>query len=186
MHRTCTPAALVLGTVLGMIAFLASGSAAAQERQGEISAGWSYAHQGGVSIPAGWFASGAGYVNGWFGVAGEASGHYKTITEEGVDIQRDFHLFTVGPRVASRKLPRVTAFVDLLVGGRHGRPAGNGPGANANTSTTDFAYQSQFGIVINDDSGRFGLRVSAGDYGIRSQKKWTNDSLVEIGVVVRP
>ena len=45
---------------------------------------------------------------------------------------------------------------------------------------------SQSGVIINNNSGTLGLGGSAGDFGVRSEGEWTNDSLVHIGVVIRP
>jgi hypothetical protein len=176
--------ALTVGLVVGVAVLLIPGRAVAQARQSEISGGWSYAHEAGVSIPGGWYASIGRYVNNWFGIVGEVNGHYKTTTESGVDTKRNFHIFGAGARFAYRKYPRFTPFVDLIAGGRHGS-ALNDAATEINASVTDFAYESNWGLGINNTTGSLGVRVSVGDYGARSASKWTNDTLFEAGVVIR-
>lgn len=178
-----TRKALATGLVFGLMALFVPGTAA-QERQFEISGGWSYAHQTDVSIPGGWYASGGRYLNEWFGLVGQASGHYKRMNESGVDVKTNFHIFGAGPRFAYRRYPRFTPFVDLLVGAGRAS-AGSAFGSTSNESVTNFAYKSNFGLAINNSSGLLGVRVAVGDYGVRSDAKWTNDSSFEAGVVIR-
>lgn len=78
---------LAVAIVLLAALLLAPGRAIAQERNVEISGGYSFLHEGGgdgeegLSVPAGWDASGGGYLNNWLGIVGEVNGHYKTVSE---------------------------------------------------------------------------------------------------------
>ena len=184
MSQETVRRAVAVTVMLAVVVLFVPGRAAAQARQVEFSAGWSYANESDESMPAGWYASAGRYVNNWFGIVGEVSGHYKTVEESGVDIDRDFHLFAAGPRFAYRRYPRFTPFVDLLVGGRRGRAVIES-GADTDEPVTNFDYQSLFGLSINNSTGAFGLRVAVGDYGVRAHGEWSNDALFEAGVVFR-
>jgi hypothetical protein len=63
----------------------------------------------------GWNASLTGNANKWFGVTGDFSGIYKSIS--GVSVKA--YTYTFGPTFAVRKSEAVTPFVHALFGGFH-------------------------------------------------------------------
>ena len=63
-----------------VMAALGEATATAQTPKGEAAGGYAYLHDTDLSAPAGWFGSGGGSVNNWFGIVGAVSGHYKTET----------------------------------------------------------------------------------------------------------
>ena len=169
------------GVFLVVALLLAPTRAVAQVTRVEVSGGWSYAHEPEVSIPAGWYASGGGYLNNWLGIVGEVSGHYKTISEFGIDVKTSMHLFGAGPKFAYRRNPRFTPYVQALFGGGRAKASV----LSFEETLSGFSYQPSGGVEINNSSGSLGVRVAVGRAGIRSEGEWFTDTLFNVGVVIR-
>lgn len=148
-------AVLLLGFV-----FVSSAQAQSDTPQAEIFGGYSYLRVNpgggfpGENIPAGWHASVAGNVNRWFGIAGDFSGHYKSI----LGIDTNSHLFTVGPRFTARG-ERVQPFAHVQVGGARLGAGFGGFGA----SDTSFAAVVGGGVDVKL-SDRVAWRAGQVDY----------------------
>ena len=145
--------------VLAALIVLASGAAMAQDHpKAELFGGYSYARvnpgQGvkGENFPAGWAASIAGNLNDWFGVVGDFSGHYKTIS--GVKV--NLHTYTFGPRISYRKNEKITPFAHVTFGGAH---VGGGGGISENALAITLG--GGVDAKIND---HFAFRVGQFDY----------------------
>jgi hypothetical protein len=195
MKRQTASKQLVVGTVLAAALVLAPGRAAAQQKNVEISGGYSFLHgddvegENGLSVPAGWYASGGGYVNNWLGIVGEVSGHYKTVTEFsefGVDGKTRLHIFGAGPKFALRRNPRFTPYVQALFGAGRVNASVSFEGENIfDESISGFAYQPSGGVDINNRSGSVGVRVAVARAAIRSEGEWAGNTLFVAGVVIR-
>ncbi len=149
MRKVCLLVALVV---------LVSGAAMAQDHpKAEVFGGYSFLRvnpgQGvtGENFPAGWHASIAGNFNSWFGVAGDFSGHYKTIS----GVKANTHTFLFGPRISYRKNEKVTPFAHVQFGGVHA--GGGGTSENALGVSIGGGVDAK----IND---RFAFRVAQFDY----------------------
>ena len=171
---------LAVGIFFVAALMLAPSRAVAQTRNVEISGGYSYLHETDLSVPAGWYASGGGYLNSWLGIVGEVNGHYKTVSEFGVDVKTNIHLFGVGPKFALRTNPRFTPYVQALFGG--GRTSASARGFDVTDS--GFAYQPSGGVEINT-KGSVGVRVAVARAAIRSEGEWLGETMFMAGVVIR-
>lgn len=143
--------------LLGLVTLGAAG----QTPQAEVFGGYSYLRINpgsgfpGQNVPAGWHASVAGNFNSWFGLAGDFSGHYKSIF--GVNVNA--HTFTFGPRLTARASESVQPFVHLQVGGAR---IGAGVGGIGGSDTS---FAAVFGggvdVKVNDN---IAWRVGQADY----------------------
>lgn len=144
--------------VLVALLVLFSGAAMAQDHpKAELFGGYSFARinpgegVSGENFPGGWHASIAGNVNNWFGVAGDFSGHYKSIS--GVKVNT--HTFMFGPRFSYRKNEKVTPFAHVQFGGaRIG-------GAGISESAFAMSFGGGVDAKIND---KVAFRVAQFDY----------------------
>jgi hypothetical protein len=164
---------------------LAPSRAIAQTKNGEISGGYSFYHEPDLSVPAGWYASGGGYLNNWLGFVGEVSGHYKTVTESGVNVKTNIHLFGVGPKFAPRRNPRFTPYVQALFGGGRANASASLAGQSFDESSSGFAYQPSAGVEINNTSGTVGIRVAVARAAIHVEDDWVGGTMFMAGVVIR-
>lgn len=147
-------------TVPFLLLCLFASVASAQTPQAEVFGGYSFlrANPGGgspgVSVPAGWHASVAANVNDWFGLAGDFSGHYKSIS----GVNTSAHLFTFGPRFTKRSDIEIL-FAHVQVGGAR-LGAGFGP-----FSASDTAFAAVVGggadLLLSE---RVSWRVGQFDY----------------------
>lgn len=159
----------------------------AQERSVEISAGYSFLHEGGgdgsdgLSVPAGWYASGGGYLTHWLGIVGEVNGHHKTFDDFGGDVKTSIHLYGAGPKLALRLSPRFTPYVQALFGGGRTRASTS----RVEVTLSGFAYQPSAGIEINNSSETFGLRLAVARASVRSEGEWLDERMFMAGVVFR-
>ncbi len=99
----------------------------------------------------GWAASLAGNVNHWFGVVGEVSGAYKSVSGTKVHA----HFYTFGPRFSYRSKEKVTPFAHFTVGGAH---VGGG-----GASESGFAMTLGGGIDVKCGA-RVAVRIAQFDY----------------------
>lgn len=157
---------------------LAQGRAMAQERNVDVSAGYAFLYERGVdggdslSVPAGWYASAGGYLNSWLGIVGEVSGHYKTLTEGVTDVKTSIHIFGAGPKLAWRRNPRVTPYLQALFGGDRSSASA----AGFDVSFSGFAIQPSAGLEINNGSGSLGLRVEGARASLRLEGEWFKET----------
>ena len=165
--------------------FLAPSRAIAQTGNVEISGGYSYLHETDLSVPAGWYASGGGYLNNWLGIVGEVNGHYKTVSQSGVDVKTKVHLFGAGPKFALRRNPRFTPYVQALFGAGRASASASVRGQSFDESRSGFAYQPSAGLEINNSSGSLGVRVAVARAAIHSEDEWSGETMFMAGVVIR-
>jgi hypothetical protein len=130
-----------------------------------------------ANFPAGWMAAVGGTLPSGFGVVGEVSGSYKTVSIPGDQPKLRVYTFLGGPRFR-KSLARIAPFGQVLFGV-----------ARATTSVltvtetaSDFAYQPGGGVDL-DVSGRLGVRIE-GDYRIiRSEGTNSKESRFTIAAV---
>jgi len=174
--------------VLAALLVLVSGAAMAQDQpKAELFGGYNFLRfnpGGGVNgenFPAGWHASIAGNVNNWFGIAGDFTGNYKTIS--GVSVKA--HAFMGGPRISYRNNDRITPFAHVLVGGVHVNASAFGGGASNNAFAV--AFGGGVDAKIND---RFAFRVAQFDYvmtrfDIPTVSHTQHNFAISTGIVIR-
>jgi hypothetical protein len=143
----------------------------------EIFGGYQFTHAEGENLN-GWNASLAGNVNKWFGVAGDFSGAYKTIS--GVSVKN--YTFTFGPVFTARQNERITPFAHVLVGGFH--VSGSGFGLSAATSGFAIFAGGGADVKIND---RWGYRLAQVDWeGLHAEGSWSKKNVrVSSGILLR-
>ena len=147
----------------------------------DLSAGYVLMHDTSSDhrYPAGWYFSGAGHLNQWFGVVGEASGSYRSQGtsfefESGpmtLSEKAQVYTFMGGPRFF-HKTGRVVPFAQALVGvatqrlqQTETRTEGYAAGVSTwSPSSSYFAVQPGGGVTIYL-AAQLGLRISA-DYRI--------------------
>jgi hypothetical protein len=104
-----------LAAVTAIVSLFSASIAAAQTPQFEVAGGYAYLHETDLSIPAGWFGSVGATLNDWVGIVGAVSGHYKTQSESGIDVNTKLHTFVAGPKFASYKNRTITPYVQGTV-----------------------------------------------------------------------
>ena len=160
-----------IGVVLCLL--LVSAPASAQTPRADISGGYAVMRDRdrAETFPAGWVAAVTGHVTDWIGVVSEVGsshrvcedcqrGPFTSATFRGTDRNLRVFTFMVGPRFVARRVPRVTPFAQLLLGGSHISGGVQFDGA----LTTGFTYQPGAGIDVNV-TPTLGLRVQ-GDYRV--------------------
>lgn len=152
----------------------------------EVAGGYAYLHETDLSVPAGWFASGGGQVNKWFGIVGAVSGHYKTVTEFGVEVNTRLHTFVAGPKFASYRNPNITPYVQALFGGA--RASGSvkvaGTSVAISESRNGFDFQPGGGVDIRA-SDAVGIRLGINADFIRSEGETNKEFQFIAGIVIR-
>ena len=174
--------AVGIGVVVSLS--VAPSRAMAQTRNVEVSGGYSYLHETDLSVPAGWYASGGGYVNNWLGIVGEVNGHYKTVSQSGVDVKTSIHLFGAGPKFALRRNPRITPYVQTLFGAGRLKASTSFAGQKFDESSHGFAYEPSAGIEING-AGSVGVRVAVARAAIHAEDEWFGETMFMAGIVIR-
>ena len=126
----------------------------------------------------GWNASLTGNANDWFGVTGDFSGVYKTIS--GVSLKE--YTYTFGPVVTMRQSDRINPFAHALFGGAHL----SGSLGSASASINGFAmfFGGGADARIND---RFAYRLFQVDWeAVHAQGAWSKKNVrVSTGIVFR-
>ena len=153
VRRLC--AVVLVGMVLSVVVT----PAAAQGPRAEVAGGYQFMRDAELeeSFPAGWFASGAIFVNDWLALVGEMAGSQNVVESDGREAEVTFHSYAGGVRYY-RRLTRVTPFAQLLVGG-----VGFGVELfEFDADAADAALQPGGGIDVHLNE-RFFLRF-AGDY----------------------
>jgi opacity protein-like surface antigen len=152
---------ILLGLCLVLLVPLGA-TAQADPPRAEVFGGYSYfrANPDDVSLH-GWNASVTGYLNDWFGIEGDFSGHYGSPSVFGFDIpvvDLSSHTFMVGPKLAYRS-DRVTPFAHFLIGGA--RAATGSFGVTISDTALAAAVGGGLDINLND---RFAIRAIQADY----------------------
>jgi opacity protein-like surface antigen len=160
-------------------AVLARPAAAQDTPRAEIGAGYSAMREGDAEewFPIGWIADVAVNPSSWFGVVGEAGGHYKTIDFDGFEVDLQVHTFMAGTRFTGRGNPRVTPFGQMLAG--MVRESFDGISQNV------FALQPGAGVNLYFTDS-VGARLQ-GDYrGLydKDEEDWIGEARVSFGVVI--
>ena len=119
--------------------------ARAQNSAGELSAGWRVLNIEEETFTAGWYADVVGNITNTFGVVAEVAGHYKSFDETRslgglqltVSADARVHTFMGGVRFSVPQNPRITPFVQALVGIAHGAVDAEGSSTFGGTFTLD-------------------------------------------------
>ncbi len=108
----------MVGLVCGVLLASSVAPAAAQGPRAEVAGGYQFLHDAELeeSFPAGWFASGAIYLNDSIALVGEMAGSQNVVVSDGLEAEVTFHAYGGGVRYY-RRLTRVTPFAQVLVGG---------------------------------------------------------------------
>ncbi len=113
----------------------------------------------------GWNAAVTGWLNGYFGVTGDISGAYKTIS--GVKLSQ--YTFMFGPTIASHSNDKIVPFAHVLLGGAH-CTTDAGPCFTTGNNTV---FALAFGGGVDVGSSKIAVRVGQFDY---LRTKYGNDS----------
>jgi hypothetical protein len=149
----------------------------------DVAGGWAFLHEEDLNVPKGWFAAVAGDVNKWLGIVGQVSGNYKTVTELGIDVDTNIHIFGAGPRFSGTQNAKLTPYGQVLFGvARVNASVPNVPGADF--SETDFAVQPGAGIDITPN-GRVGVRLQVAGTFIRTEEETLRELQFMVGIVFR-
>ena len=154
---------------LGAVLLALPQPARAQGPAGEISGGYRLIHGADETFSLGWYADVLGNITDSFGVVGDVAGHYKSIDETRsaggiqVNVSGDLriHTFMGGARLTWRRNPRITPFVQALVGLAHGAADVEGSAtvggrtftADESESFTEFAADLGGGVNIRATDG---------------------------------
>ena len=165
---------------LAMVLALAARPAAAQDApRAEIGAGYSAMRDSDADewFPVGWVADVAVNPSSWFGIVGEAGGHYKTIDFDGFEVDLQVHTFMGGARFTGRGNPRITPFGQVLAG--VARESFDGISQNV------FALQPGAGVNLYF-TDNVGARLQADFRGLydKDEEDWMGEARFSFGVVV--
>ena len=157
------------------------------QSKGEVAGGYAYLHETDLSVPAGWFASGGGAVNDWLDIVGAVSGHHKTQTDQGVDVNTNLYTFVGGPKFVSHKNPKLTPYVQMLFGGARVSASVKVPGSSTavfSDHSNGFDFQPGGGVDIKTGNA-VGIRLGINEDFIRSQGETSTEFQFIAGVVIR-
>ena len=168
--------------------------ALAQNDAGELSAGWRVLNIEEETFLAGWYADVVGNITSTFGVVAEVAGHYKTFDETrsvgaiqvAVSADARVHTFMGGVRFSLPQNPRITPFVQALVGLAHGAvdaetSSNLGGTLSFDESTSDAAIDLGGGVNIGLTDG-MRLRL-AGSYVRVLEEDAGNGVRFAVGIV---
>lgn len=153
---------------------------AADNPKAEIFGGYQYLHLGGDFTGLntnGWDASVTGYFNNYFGITGDFSGAYKTIS----GVSAHVYTYSGGPVLAYRE-GKVNPFVHVLLGGATFGAGYAGSSGSKNGFTTMFG-----GGVDVQAAKNISIRLADFDwvyYHIAGQSESSNVRLTT-GIVLR-
>ena len=147
----------------------------------EIFGGYQYLHLGGSGTDVnanGWNASLTGNFNDWFGVVGDFSGSYKTVS----GVSASVYSYTGGPVVSLNHKGKVNPFVHALFGGAHVGAGYSGASASENGFTMMFGGGAD--VKLNQT---FAYRLFQADWVSYRFNGVSENSNVRIstGIVVR-
>jgi len=177
---------------MGMVV-LSAGIACGQDRA-EVFGGYSFARHEGANMGKGFDASGTGYVNKWFGIEGDFSGHYwgqSVLVTNGfvvIPVQANVRLlsFQGGPKFAFRA-ERVTPYVHALFGLAQTMVSGSVGALSLSTSTTGFSAAIGGGLDIPVGQ-HLAIRAAQVDYSYVQARDFdihSNGVRIVSGLVVR-
>jgi len=167
--------------LLSFLVLLSAPLLAQDYPRAEIFGGYQFLHLGGdADVNAnGWNASLTGNFNDWFGVTGDFSGAYKSISGASLSV----YSYTGGPVVNLNHKGKVNPFVHALFGGAHLGAAVEGLGSG---STNGFTMM--YGGGVDAKVGRnLAFRVFQADlvYYRFSGVSESKNVRVSTGIVVR-
>ena len=165
---------------LAMTLGVAARPAIAQETpRAEIGAGYSAMRDSDADewFPVGWAADVAVNPSSWFGIVGEAGGHYKTIDFDGFEVDLQVHTFMGGARFTGRGTPRITPFGQVLAG--VARESFDGISQNV------FALQPGAGLNLYF-TDNVGARVQADFRGLydKDEGDWVGEARLSLGALI--
>jgi len=132
----------------------------------------------GAWMPWGWAVAVAGYLTPSVALVGEFGGNYKTVTEEGMDINLSIYTYQGGIRFCGRGNPKVVPFGQVLLGGGHASAGATG----VSVSTNGFVVQPGAGVDIFI-TPNVGIRLQ-GDYRLfRAEGTNNNEGRFAVGIV---
>jgi hypothetical protein len=192
--------ALMIGLMVAI-----EGSAFAQDRKTELSAGWRYYHSEDTSYPKGWYVDLAtnltpSDVTLTFAVVGEVGGTYKSRDDSQVirgltysgSVDFSMYTFMGGARVrAASTNPQIMPFGQILFGAARQKTSvdlsTSGPGTGTlsfsdESSDTDAALALDGGVDVNAGES-LRLRVAAGYFHVFGDSD-SNAFRASVGVVI--
>jgi hypothetical protein len=132
----------------------------AQTSRLEVSGGFQAVRVPEQTLPYGWSADVAGNLNDVWSVVGEASGAYKTESDEnlGVDVNLSMHAFGTGVRWSRRGAARIVLFFQVLSGVARASAKAEILGTKVGGSYTRFMLQPGGGLnlKVNETFGVLG------------------------------
>jgi hypothetical protein len=172
----------VFQLLIALAACLLHASGAAAQSL-DAAGGYAYLHESDLSVPSGWFASGGGNINSWFGFVGQVSGHYKTIAISDLDVSTKLYVFGGGPRISVRQNRKLTWFVQAVFGAASTSAQVKGSSVTQPT-TTNFArhYAAGADIRLVDPAG---MRVQVGETFINAASETQAEFHVMVGILFR-
>jgi Outer membrane protein beta-barrel domain len=181
----------VLLVTVACVLFVSYQAHAADPTKVEVSGGYTFLDDvSGTPLPEpntlnGWAASVGGYFNDSFGVVAEVGGSYATSIGARVGVptpsRRMEYSVMGGPQFVSHQNPKVTPFVQVLVGAarQNGGAFGSGSGDRENY----IAVQPGGGVDVNM-TPNLGLRLQV-DYRLLLSFGTDNNFRLLIGIVFR-
>lgn len=151
----------------------------------EVFGGYQFTHFGSSGASEnfnGWNASVTGNINNVFGVTGDFSGSYKTIS--GVSVKA--YTYTFGPTISLNHEGTVNPFVHALFGGAHLSGSVSSGGFSGSTSTNGFTMAMGGGVDAKL-APHFAVRLIQADWVyFRFQGQgFSNNVRVSTGLVIR-
>jgi opacity protein-like surface antigen len=143
---------LALALVVGILASVVPAGAQALGPAYELSAGYQFTHVPDENLPLG-FAVDAARNWGTLGLLAE--GGWARHSDEAFGIETSLNLWHVGvgPRLSSRRNPRVTPYAQVIAGIVHARTSLDILGVDTTISETDFMVQPGGGVSVMAGDG---------------------------------
>ena len=160
--------------------------AAPAQAQVELSAGYNFLHidvtedepDDLANFPVGWYADVSANIIPTIGVVGQITGNYKTVDDDGFEVDTKIHTFMGGVRAGGGP-SGVRPFGQVLFGLANAKFSADQ--FDIDESSSDPALQ--FGAGVNVMSGAVGVRIG-GDYiRVFSEDEGTNVFRFGIGIV---
>jgi hypothetical protein len=160
---------------IGLLGSLALPATADEGPRADIAGGYSliYDHDIRTTFPAGWFGSASVNVTNFFAIAGEVSGHYKSVSTASsagsANTSLRVHTYLAGPRFVSGT-GAARFYLEILAGGATSSTGVNvssgSTSASASASETNFCYMPAVGLDIGFNR-ETAMRIGAGERLIR-------------------
>jgi hypothetical protein len=157
---------------------------AADEPVLELSGGYSVLHYSDPAgtFPAGWVGSASVLFTDWFGLTGQVSGNYKTISSAFGETHESGYAYLGGPRVVVSILPTISVFGQVMLGATHTGSATPGFG---DRFITHFALEPGGGVDLRI-SPRWATRLSGSYRGYPLIANSANSIQLMTAIVFRP